>query len=217
MRVVPGFDKLEDGHSGLGLSLEAAPVKELTLQGGKETLTEGVVETVSDRSGRRPHIGLLASLPESDRGVLASLIGMMDHRGGAALPQGHIQCFQHQFCPKMRLHRPSYNPAGKSIHHHGQIEETCPCRDVRDVRYPQAVGCLARKFRFTRSGITCASLPRMVVRVPFRRLIPCNPAARIRRATRFLPIRNPSLVNSKWIRASRRSAGNGCESPVSAL
>jgi hypothetical protein len=53
MGVVPGFDKLEDGHSGLGLSLETAFIEELTLQGGKEALAQGIVETVSDRSGGR--------------------------------------------------------------------------------------------------------------------------------------------------------------------
>jgi hypothetical protein len=51
MRVVPGFDKLEDGHFGFGLGLEPASVEEFALQGGEETLAQGVVEAVSDRAG----------------------------------------------------------------------------------------------------------------------------------------------------------------------
>ncbi len=107
MRIVPGFDKLENGHSGYGLGLETSPVDRLTLQGGKEALAQGVVEAVSDRTGGRPHPGLPASFPEVNRSVLASLIGMVDHGGRAALPQGHIQGSQNQFRPEVRFHRPS--------------------------------------------------------------------------------------------------------------
>jgi hypothetical protein len=35
--------KVEDGHPGLDLGGEAAPVQQLTLERGEETLTEGVV------------------------------------------------------------------------------------------------------------------------------------------------------------------------------
>lgn len=70
------------------------------------------------------------------------LIGMMNHGGWAALPQRHIQCLQHQLCPKACFHLPSHDPTGKSIHHYRPIKEPRPCRDIRYVRNPQPIrGC----------------------------------------------------------------------------
>ena len=40
---------------------------------------------------------------------------------------------------------------------------------------------------------------RIVVRTDLRRLTPCKPSARIRRATRLRPTRSPSAVRSAWI------------------
>lgn len=37
-RIVPAFDKLEDGHAGLGPGLGLAPVEQLAFQGGEEAL-----------------------------------------------------------------------------------------------------------------------------------------------------------------------------------
>ena len=139
MGVVPGFDELEDGHSGLGLGLEPSPIEQFTFQGSKEAPAQGIVEAVPDGSSGRPHIGILALFPEGDGCILASLIVMMDHRGGAALPQGHVQCLQHQFRPEVRCHRQSHDPAGKVIHHHGQGEENRPRGNVGDIRHPQSV------------------------------------------------------------------------------
>ena len=51
MRVVPGLDELEDGHSGFRLGPEPAPVEKLALQSGKEALAQGIVEAVADRAG----------------------------------------------------------------------------------------------------------------------------------------------------------------------
>ncbi len=102
MGIVPGFDKLEDSHSAFRLCLEPASVEEFALQGGEEAFTQNVVEAVSDRSGGRPHLGLLAPLPEGDRSILTSLVGMMNHSGGATLPQSHIQCVQLEETPSRR-------------------------------------------------------------------------------------------------------------------
>ena len=47
VRVIPSFDKLEDRQACFDLGFETAPVKQLALEGGKETLAHGVVETVA--------------------------------------------------------------------------------------------------------------------------------------------------------------------------
>jgi len=41
MRVIPSYDKLEDRRACFDLRLEAAAVKQLALEGGKETLAHG--------------------------------------------------------------------------------------------------------------------------------------------------------------------------------
>lgn len=43
VRAVPALDEVEDGHAGLALGREAAPVQQLALEGGEETFTGGVV------------------------------------------------------------------------------------------------------------------------------------------------------------------------------
>ena len=53
MRVIPGLDELEDSHPCLDLGLEPMPVEEFAFQGRKETLAQGVVEAVTNRSGGR--------------------------------------------------------------------------------------------------------------------------------------------------------------------
>lgn len=116
MRIVPGFNKLEDSHSGLGWGLEAASVEEFTFQRGKETLIEGVVETIHrpirEKASHRPPC--LASRRRS-RGT-----GLLDRNGwitveGAALPQGHIHASSTSSVRRCVLLRPPYNPPEKSI------------------------------------------------------------------------------------------------------
>ena len=40
--VVEGLDEVEDRHPGFGVGAESCSVKELGLEGGKETLTHGI-------------------------------------------------------------------------------------------------------------------------------------------------------------------------------
>lgn len=49
-RIVPALDELEDGHTGLSLGLELAPVEQFTFQGGEEAFAHGVVIGVADGS-----------------------------------------------------------------------------------------------------------------------------------------------------------------------
>jgi len=69
---------------GCGLIVVVAAfilLAKFTFQGGKETLTQGVVEAVADRSGGRPHPGLLASLPDGRGGKEVPLHQIRDHLG----------------------------------------------------------------------------------------------------------------------------------------
>jgi len=64
MRVVPALDEVEDGHSGLGLVLEAVLFGELALEGGEEALAEPVVLGVPDGAHRGTDPGML--VPEAE-------------------------------------------------------------------------------------------------------------------------------------------------------
>ena len=55
LRVVPTFDEVEHSDLGFSLTLEASSIDQFALERGKEALGHGVVETVTDRSHRRPH------------------------------------------------------------------------------------------------------------------------------------------------------------------
>src|SRR5438477_2799042 len=92
MRVVPALDELEYRHPRLDLGLEAAAREQLAFQGREEAFAHRIVEAIADRAHRGAHPGFAAACAELDRGVLSALIGVMDDRAGAALPQRKIEC-----------------------------------------------------------------------------------------------------------------------------
>ena len=53
MRVVPLFDKIEDGHPGLGSRSEPMALYQFALEGCKEALAEGIV--VATRAWNAPN------------------------------------------------------------------------------------------------------------------------------------------------------------------
>ncbi len=108
----------------------------------KKTLTHRVIVAIANGSQRRTHSSLFAAKPEGNRDVLCSMIGVMDHFPGASLRHGHVKGIEHQPGTKMRGHGPSNNPAAEHVHHHSQIQKSCPGWDIGDVRHPQPVRSL---------------------------------------------------------------------------
>src|SRR5580698_11299911 len=123
MWVIPPFDKFEDCHACFDLGFETASIKQLAFEGGKETLAHGVVETIADRTHRRPHSGLAATFAEGERGVLAALVGVMNHLGRTALPQCHVERLEHQLGAQIGLHRPAHDAPTEHIEHYCEIEK----------------------------------------------------------------------------------------------
>jgi hypothetical protein len=78
-RVVPAFDEVDERGARLGRRREACPLEEFTLHGGEEALAEGVVVGVAHRAHRGPEPCFLTPLPVGDRGVVTTMVGMMDH------------------------------------------------------------------------------------------------------------------------------------------
>jgi hypothetical protein len=91
----------------------------------------------------------------------------------------------------MSRHRPAYDPAAEGVEHQGEIQESCPGRDVGDVSYPQAI-------RFGCDEVAIDQIRRPDVRrdheswcFHLRRLTltPATPAARIALRLRY-PVAN---------------------------
>src|SRR3984893_9349097 len=74
----------------LGLGFEAGAVEQFTFERGKETLAHRVIEAIAHRAHRWPYAGLVAAFAKSERGVLAAMVGMVNHAPGAALPKRHV-------------------------------------------------------------------------------------------------------------------------------
>src|SRR5215471_11274823 len=122
-RVIPAFDEIEYRHACLDLSFEAATLEQLAFERGEKALAHRVVEAVAHRAHRGPHPGLLAASSEGQRGVLATLIRMMNHTVSAPLLECQVQRLHHQLGAQMALHRPAHDPAAENVEHHRQIEE----------------------------------------------------------------------------------------------
>jgi hypothetical protein len=137
---------------------------------------------------------------------------VVNHRVWAPSSERHLESLHDQLAAQVVGHGPTHHPPAPSVHNDGQVQGTCPGRDVRDtctcsagasVSATQSTfGLATAKSRSTRSGAGLAPACRMVVRGRLRRLTPCNPAACIRRATRFRPTRMPSSASSAWMRGA---------------
>src|SRR3989304_295190 len=108
MGIVPTLDEVKRGLAGLLPRTQLTTIQESALQGCEETLTEGVVVAVTDRSHGRADAGLPAMFPEGDRGVLAALVGVGDHPRRAPPLDGHSQGTQ---APRGRGRRRSHRGA----------------------------------------------------------------------------------------------------------
>ena len=96
MGVVPTLDKTEKGDASLGLRAKGIAINEFAFQSSKETFAQGIVKAIARRAHRRPYPSGITALAKGDGGVLAALIGMMNHILRSTLSQGHIEGIQHQ-------------------------------------------------------------------------------------------------------------------------
>jgi hypothetical protein len=91
-RVVERFDVLEDGLGELVPRRPGSPVVEFCLEDGEEAFGQGVVVGIADGAHRGQEARLTESVPESPRGGLAGVVGVVDAVVGTlAAPQGHLE------------------------------------------------------------------------------------------------------------------------------
>src|SRR5258707_2025350 len=69
-----------------------------------------------------------------------SSVRVMDDAGARlALAQCHVERVEHQLGTQVRRHRPADDAAAAGIEHDGEVQETGPGGDVRDVGHPELV------------------------------------------------------------------------------
>ena len=111
-RIVPALDELEDGHPCFGMRPEPPALEQLAFEGREEALAHRIVVAIPDRSGGGAHAGVPASLAEGERGVLRSLVAMVDHAVGPTLPERHVEGIEHELCAQVVGHGPADHAAG---------------------------------------------------------------------------------------------------------
>src|SRR5919202_2086654 len=96
-RIVEALDVVENGLPGFRVRPPTAPIDQFAFERGKERLGQGIVEAVTNRAHRGRDTGLTAAPPEGQAGVLAAMVAVMDEaRTRSTVPQGHLECSQHQ-------------------------------------------------------------------------------------------------------------------------
>ena len=89
MRIVPALDELKHCPASLGRRAECAAVQQLALERGEETLAQGVVIAITDRTHGWAHTGVATAFPEGKRRVLTPLVRVVDDVRGMPLPERH--------------------------------------------------------------------------------------------------------------------------------
>ena len=108
MWIEPALDVFEEGPLRVLERAEAVAVQQFAFYGWEDTLVHRIGKAVADRSpGRTP--AFFAAQSEGERGILRSLVGMMDQALETTLPQGHIQSIQDQLGVKAGVDRPSHD------------------------------------------------------------------------------------------------------------
>ena len=145
--VIEALNPLKDRCPRLFVGAETVLGQELALQGGKEAFHHRVIETVADRPHRRIDPRCRTPLTEEYRGVLATMIGVMNQpRLRPPLSHRHLQRRQDEVGAQMVLHRPADHPPAEHVKNHRQEEKPVLLgRQIRDVRDPEPVGTSSGK------------------------------------------------------------------------
>lgn len=110
------------------------------LQGGEERFCEGIVPALAGAADGQENIELLRQGGEFMAGVLASTLGVEDHRPGRAA--GLASCSEgdcDEFGPQAVGGGPAHDASGRDVDDGGQVEPALLGGDVGDVTAPACV------------------------------------------------------------------------------
>ena len=108
---------------------------------------------------RRAHTCIAAAVAELDRGVLRTLVGVMDHARGPSRQKRHVQSVKHQWRGERGGHRPADDAAMVRIEHDSQIEKAGPGRNVGDIGHPQQIRRFRREIALDQIGCLTTVTP----------------------------------------------------------
>lgn len=170
IRILPALDEVEDRKRCLALRLESVLPEELALESSVEALAHCVIVAGANGTHRHRDAGFTAPLSKSDRGILRSVIGMMEDRFRSSAIDRHVERIDDELFAHVVRHRPPDDASSANIEHDGEKEK--PAYAVGDVGDPKRSGSVAVKSRLTRSLETAASRSRVVVVIHLRREAP---------------------------------------------
>ncbi len=71
-----------------------------------------------------------------NRRVLRALIRVVNDSERLASKDGHVECVDHELFAHMVSHRPADYATTKDVENHGEVQETAPRGNVRDIGDP---------------------------------------------------------------------------------
>ena len=121
-RVVEGFDVIEDGGAGLGVSAEAVMIDQLVFEAAPEAFDKRVVVAVAFAAHGSEQAVLGEQLAIGRAGELATAIGVEDEWCAWFTPlQSHAQSGDDQLSIEALMHGPADDTASEDIQDRHQI------------------------------------------------------------------------------------------------
>lgn len=115
--IVEALGELKERATRLVMGPEGPSIEQFTLYGRKKALSQGVIVTIPGRAHRTPDTEVTTLLAESLRGILASMIRMVDEaRARMPVPDGHAQGCQDELGSQMLRHGPAHYSATEDVH-----------------------------------------------------------------------------------------------------
>src|ERR1700722_18898007 len=122
MQIIKSFQVFENSDARFGMGFEGAFHQQFAFQGRKEALRHRIIETIPDRSHGWSYPELATTIAEGNRGVLSTLVGVVDDLMRQSLCIRSVQRAQHQLRSEMILQRPTHD--APAIQHPGRSPDT---------------------------------------------------------------------------------------------
>ena len=144
--IVEHFDVIEDiGFRHIACFVDSS-FDSLLFQAAEERFCNSIIPTVAAPAHARFKLVLATKPQPVTTTVLRPLVGMHDHRvRRLSSPDSHQECINDKLFRQGRFHRPTDDITSKKVDDNRKIQPALPGADVRDVGYPNLIGCTDRE------------------------------------------------------------------------
>src|SRR6185312_667580 len=200
-RPVDNYSTTSDGHRRRGSALEVVGVVHLALEGGEETLGDGVIPAIALPAHAALNASGLKGLPVVVAGVRAASIRVMDEiRGGTALAKGDVQCLEREVTVDVVAGRPSNDPPREQVEDGRQVEPALLRPQERDVRDPRLIRTAGTEVARQHVRRDREAVLRVRGRAEPTSVSGSQGLFAHHLATRLRPTRRPAALSSAWTR-----------------